>query len=236
MINNNEQGAAEFAKKLASGGPGGAPMIDPNVVFEIFMGANRVQETTAFLLEALKQVVVQRMQQQMERSMLSCSSLLKDKLVLLFTGVSDVMLTHQAYNDTKPVADAILANEMFSHYDRTHVARLCENAGLYQRALEHYQFALALLHNHHKVQAREYPVVVAGPVALLWLAAIASATRCPGLTTLRRIVNVSVRSCYPTYSCLHENKLVDLTLTAACTPEHTVTSALQRQRLPVATC
>jgi hypothetical protein len=37
------------------------------------------------------------------------------------------------------VADAILANEMFSHYDRTHVARLCENAGLYQRALEHYQ-------------------------------------------------------------------------------------------------
>ena len=29
-------------------------MIDPNVVVEIFMGVNRVQETTAFLLEALK--------------------------------------------------------------------------------------------------------------------------------------------------------------------------------------
>jgi clathrin heavy chain len=58
MITNNEQGAAEFAKKLASGGPGGAPMIDPNVVFEIFMGANRVQETTAFLLEALKVCVL----------------------------------------------------------------------------------------------------------------------------------------------------------------------------------
>jgi hypothetical protein len=54
----NKQGAAEFAKKLASGGPGGAPMIDPNVVFEIFMGANRVQETTAFLLEALKVCVL----------------------------------------------------------------------------------------------------------------------------------------------------------------------------------
>lgn len=38
------------------------------------------------------------------------------------------------------VADAILDNEMFSHYDRTHVAKLCENAGLYQRALEHYRW------------------------------------------------------------------------------------------------
>lgn len=36
------------------------------------------------------------------------------------------------------MADAILDNEMFTHYDRTHVAKLCENAGLYQRALEHY--------------------------------------------------------------------------------------------------
>lgn len=38
------------------------------------------------------------------------------------------------------VADAILDNEMFTHYDRTHVAKLCENAGLYQRALEHYRW------------------------------------------------------------------------------------------------
>lgn len=37
------------------------------------------------------------------------------------------------------MADAILDNEMFTHYDRTHVAKLCENAGLYQRALEHYR-------------------------------------------------------------------------------------------------
>ena len=28
--------------------------IDPNAVVEIFMGLNRIQETTAFLLEALK--------------------------------------------------------------------------------------------------------------------------------------------------------------------------------------
>ncbi|GJV64962.1 clathrin heavy chain 1 [Tanacetum coccineum] len=36
------------------------------------------------------------------------------------------------------VADAILANDMFSHYDRARVAQLCEKAGLYVRALQHY--------------------------------------------------------------------------------------------------
>lgn len=36
------------------------------------------------------------------------------------------------------VADAILGNAMFTHYDRAHVAQLCEKAGLLQRALEHY--------------------------------------------------------------------------------------------------
>ena len=36
------------------------------------------------------------------------------------------------------VADAIMGNDMFSHYDKPHIARLCEQAGLIQRALEHY--------------------------------------------------------------------------------------------------
>lgn len=31
------------------------------------------------------------------------------------------------------VADAILGNQMFTHYDRAHVAQLCEKAGLLQR-------------------------------------------------------------------------------------------------------
>ncbi|KAL6509983.1 hypothetical protein OROHE_020600 [Orobanche hederae] len=34
------------------------------------------------------------------------------------------------------VADAILANGMFSHYDRPGIAELCEKAGLYVRALK----------------------------------------------------------------------------------------------------
>lgn len=34
------------------------------------------------------------------------------------------------------VADAILANGMFTHYDRPRIAQLCEKAGLYIRALQ----------------------------------------------------------------------------------------------------
>ena len=36
------------------------------------------------------------------------------------------------------VADAILANGVLTHYDRPRVAQLCEKAGLYMRALQHY--------------------------------------------------------------------------------------------------
>lgn len=36
------------------------------------------------------------------------------------------------------VADAILSNNTFSHYDHPRIAQLCEKAGLYMRALQHY--------------------------------------------------------------------------------------------------
>ena len=39
----------------------------------------------------------------------------------------------------RQVADAIMANDMFTHYDRPRIAMLCEKAGLVQRALEHYE-------------------------------------------------------------------------------------------------
>lgn len=51
MVRTNPQGALAFAKKAATTEP---PQIDPNVVVETFMSASLVQETTAFLLEALK--------------------------------------------------------------------------------------------------------------------------------------------------------------------------------------
>jgi hypothetical protein len=43
------------------------------------------------------------------------------------------------------VADARLANGMFSHYDPPRIAQLCEKPGLYLRALQVLTFALVLL-------------------------------------------------------------------------------------------
>lgn len=56
-----------------------------------------------------------------------------------FSGAKKSLLFFFCLSALWQVADAILDNEMFTHYDRTHVAKLCENAGLYQRALEHYR-------------------------------------------------------------------------------------------------
>lgn len=50
------------------------------------------------------------------------------------------------------MADAILGNQMVTHYDRAHIAQLCEKAGLLQRALEHYSdiydIKRAIVHTH----------------------------------------------------------------------------------------
>jgi clathrin heavy chain len=43
------------------------------------------------------------------------------------------------------VADAILANGMFTHYDRPCIAQLCEKAGLYLRALQVSIFCMLLV-------------------------------------------------------------------------------------------
>lgn len=51
------------------------------------------------------------------------------------------------------VADAILGNQMFHHYDRAHIGQLCEKAGLLQRALEHftdlYDIKRTVVHTQH---------------------------------------------------------------------------------------
>jgi clathrin heavy chain len=78
------------------------------------MASNRIQETTAFLLEALKAN--------------------KPEEGYLQTKLLEVNLR----GGSPQVADAILQNKMFSHYDRVYIGKLCESAGLTQRAMEHY--------------------------------------------------------------------------------------------------
>ncbi|XP_053209448.1 clathrin heavy chain 1-like [Panonychus citri] len=123
MRTNPDQGAA-FAQMLVQDEE---PLADINQIVDVFMESNLVQPCTVFLLEALKH-------NRPEEAPLQ-TRLLEMNLI------------------TAPqVADAILGNGVFTHYDRAHIAQLCEKAGLLQRALEHYSdlydIKRAIVHSH----------------------------------------------------------------------------------------
>ncbi|KAK5073440.1 Clathrin heavy chain [Lithohypha guttulata] len=109
LVRTNPDKGSEFATQLANN-PGG-PLVDVNRVVDIFMSQNMIQQATAFLLDALKD-------NQPEQ------------------GDMQTRLLEMNLMNAPQVADAILGNEMFSYYDRARISRLCEQAGLLQRALE----------------------------------------------------------------------------------------------------
>ncbi|KAF9962551.1 hypothetical protein BGZ72_003150 [Mortierella alpina] len=115
----------EFATLLANNE--GGPLVDLEKVVDVFMSQNMIQQATAFLLEALKENLPQHAHLQ--------------------TRLLEMNLMH-----APQVADAILGNEMFTHYDRVSIGTMCEKAGLYQRALEHYtenaDIKRVLVHTH----------------------------------------------------------------------------------------
>ena len=83
-------------------------LIGYSQVVDIFMSQNMIQPATSFLLDALKEN--------------------KPEQGHLQTKLLEMNLVH-----APQVADAILGNEMFTHYDRPRIANLCERAGLLQR-------------------------------------------------------------------------------------------------------
>ncbi|KAK6313299.1 hypothetical protein J4Q44_G00166460 [Coregonus suidteri] len=103
------------------------PLANINQIVDVFMEGSLIQQCTSFLLDALKN------NQPAEGH--------------LQTRLLEMNLIH-----APQVADAILGNQMFSHYDRAHIAQLCEKAGLLQRALEHYtdlfDIKRAVVHTH----------------------------------------------------------------------------------------
>ena len=111
IVRVNPAGALEFAQKLAAAE---GVTIDFAVVADVFMQHNCLQQCTSFLLDVLKGN--------------------KPEEAALQTRLLEMNLMA-----APQVADAIMANEMFSHYDKPRIAMLCEKAGLVQRALEHYE-------------------------------------------------------------------------------------------------
>ncbi|KAG6527209.1 hypothetical protein ZIOFF_009304 [Zingiber officinale] len=111
ILRTDPQGAVNFALMMSQM-EGGCP-VDFNTITDLFLQRNLIREATAFLLDVLKPNLPEH--------------------AFLQTKVLEINLV------TYPnVADAILANGMFSHYDRPRIAQLCEKAGLYIRALQHY--------------------------------------------------------------------------------------------------
>ncbi|KAJ8446184.1 hypothetical protein Cgig2_015955 [Carnegiea gigantea] len=109
ILRTDPQGAVNFALMMSQM-EGGCP-VDYNTITDLFLQRNLIREATAFLLDVLKPNLPEH--------------------GYLQTKVLEINLV------TFPnVADAILANGMFSHYDRPRIAQLCEKAGLYLQALK----------------------------------------------------------------------------------------------------
>jgi len=111
VVRINPDKGSEFATQLANNE--GGSLVDVERVVDVFQSQGMVQAATAFLLDALKE---DRPDQ----------------------GHLQTRLLEMNLMNAPQVADAILGNEMFHHYDRPRIAQLCEQAGLSQRALEHY--------------------------------------------------------------------------------------------------
>ncbi|KAH8686945.1 hypothetical protein BGZ61DRAFT_354192 [Ilyonectria robusta] len=112
IIRVNPEKGAEFATALANSEQG--PLVDFERVCDIFQAQGMVQQATAFLLDALKEN--------------------KPEHARLQTRLLEMNLMH-----APQVAEAILGNEMFTHFDKGRIAQLCEQAGLAQKALELYE-------------------------------------------------------------------------------------------------
>jgi len=111
IVSVNPEGALGFAKMLASGEAG--VTVDLATIVDIFMQHSRLPEATSFLLDVLKGNKKEE-------------------------GFLQTRLLEMNLMAAPQVAEAILQMDMFTHYDRLRVAQLCEQKGLFQRALEHY--------------------------------------------------------------------------------------------------
>ena len=130
IVRVDQEKASAFANQLATVDNGA--LVDIDRVVDVFLSQNMVQQATAFLLTVLEGNKPEQSAQQ--------TRLLEMNLL-----------------NAPQVAAAIIGNNMFSHYDRTKVAQLCENAGLFQIALEHYEDPAAikrvLCNNAHALPA-----------------------------------------------------------------------------------
>ena len=143
LVFSNPVGGLEFAKALATPAEG-PPLIDLQAAAESFLSANRIQEATSFLLEALKDNLPEHAYLQ--------TKLLEINLIGGAPQVADAILANKVRNfeehthtptTTNPQTNSLniltsLLLQIFDKFDRAHVAKMCERAGLWQRAAENF--------------------------------------------------------------------------------------------------
>lgn len=124
VMRSNPDSGVQFAGMLIQDDE---PLADLSQLVDVFMEFNFVPQCTSFLLDALKNNRPTE-------------------------GPLQTRLLEMNLLSAPQVADAILGNQMVTHYDRAHIAQLCEQAGLLQRALEHYSdiydIKRAIVHTH----------------------------------------------------------------------------------------
>ncbi|KAK1770023.1 putative clathrin heavy chain [Phialemonium atrogriseum] len=112
IVRVNPEKGAEFATSLVN--QEGGSLVDIERVVDVFQAQGMVQQATAFLLDALKDNKPEQ-------------------------GHLQTRLLEMNLMNAPQVADAILGNDMFSYFDKARIAFLCEQAGLFQKALELYE-------------------------------------------------------------------------------------------------
>ena len=124
-IRMNPTAAQQLASTVVTAGAA----LDSMQIFEAFVAMQMLEQGTAFALDALKG----------ESS--------EEKGPLQTRVLEANLMGGQAQ-----VADAILGQELFQHYDKPRIAGLCEQQGLLERALAHYtepaDIKRAVVHTH----------------------------------------------------------------------------------------
>ncbi|KAK1442350.1 clathrin [Babesia gibsoni] len=113
VINSQPGSIVSFVNELLVGLKPGEPLCDVSQITELLIKHEKLQETTKILLEYLKPNKPQHAQLQ--------------------TRLLEVTLQRQP-----KVAEMILQLNAMTHFDRTYIARLCEDAGMFELAMQHY--------------------------------------------------------------------------------------------------
>jgi len=111
-INHNPAGAITFATMLLRTHSG--PLIDINQVIDAFLEKSLIKEISSLLLDFIEN---------------------KPEHGELQTRLLEINLKTVGCSI---FAEAIMSKNLFSHYDFEKIAKLCEQAGMYQRALQHF--------------------------------------------------------------------------------------------------